>query len=163
MKNLIITAFITLSSLFSVEAKIVKKEKTMEMNVIESLQPYQTKWVNSFNRGDFNECADMYLKDAQFIMYHGGGKDQHAVHQGQKNIRSFWKTVVEEMKLANMRATAPKYAVLSDKEVLVSYDQATFGNQENPEGEKFKAIIHSELWVKKGNQWFVKLDITEAI
>ena len=96
-------------------------------------------------------------------MYHGNGPDNHAVYDGREDIRKFWRTVVNDMQLVNMRATAPKYAVLSENDVLVSYDQVTFGQKGNEDGEIFKAVIHSELWTKKGDSWYVKLDITEAI
>ncbi len=68
------------------------------------------------------------------VKYHGDGIDKHLLLLGQERIRCFWETVVEKMWLVNMWATAAKYAILSNKKVLVSYDQAKFESQKSPKG-----------------------------
>ena len=134
-----------------------------EAKIIESLKPFQEKWVTSFNQGLYETCASMYTEDASFVMYHGLGKGQHVIANGRSEIRNFWSGVVNEMKLINMKSSEPQYATISPEKVIVSYAKVSFASKEAPNSEVFTGIIHSEVWIKKGEQWFVSLDITEAL
>ena len=147
---------------FAVSQTQAAQTKSNEEQVIDSLKPFQEKWVDSFNKGLYEVCANMYSEDASFVMYHGLGKNQHIIAHGRPEINNFWEGVVNEMKLINMKASTPQYAVISPKKVIVSYAKVSFASQESPKSEAFVGTIHSEVWVKVGAQWFVDLDITEA-
>eukprot|EP00392_Amoebophrya_sp_AT5.2_P007670 g7685.t1 len=138
------------------------KYLTGDQAVMMAALPFQIRWVESMNTQDWRQCGQLYTEDAYFCGYNGGGPGVHVVKKGQHEVRDWWRTVVCEMTLCNMRASSPKIAVLGDDEISAAYDWFSFGSQKEPESMAFTGSILCELWVRRGGAWMVQRDVVQA-
>lgn len=127
-----------------------------------SLFPYQIRWVQAFNSGNYEQCGQLYNEDAVFVAYHGGGPGVHAIKKGLKEIHDWWKTLVVDKKLCNMRTSHADIAVVGPNECSVAYNWFKFGSEKDPEGVGMAGQILSEIWVRRGGNWLLQRNIVQT-
>ena len=168
MKNLIsnirsVLFFLLVTSVFLSGCLNIQTQNPSIISKVskDRLNQARTQWLNAFNNGDYNTCANMYTEDAVFIMFNSG--NPHKVAIGREEIREQWKAVINDFKLRNLRASGARVYEISENEVRIGYDLFKLGNEENKDSVAFKGIIYMEKWVGKDGKWLVERDVTEAL
>ena len=149
-------SFLTLCSLFAcANAGSPSQYSTAELTLAQT----QSLWVESFNKGEFDKCADLYTETAHFVLLKDDMK--HDIRNGREAIRAFWKTAVEELKFKNLQAWGPTTQYLKKEQVAQSYKKATFDSEDAKPALTVEILL--EEWVKTKHGWRVENDIVRVI
>jgi uncharacterized protein (TIGR02246 family) len=113
-----------------------------------NIEAANAKWVEFFNKGDFDGVASLYTKDA--VAFPPGA----AMVKGQAGIGAMWKGMAEQV-------TDPKVTTLEVKRLgpAAAREIGTFSLRTKGPAPKEVTGKYVVVWEKVGKEWKLSSDI----
>ncbi len=120
----------------------------MVNNNLENVLKASKKWMESFNNGNPQGCADSYAKNTKMIVTPMGE------YNGKEAVFEFWKSLISQG-AKNVEYTNTTLKEVDEKTVLLSANWSmNIG----------KGIITEEKWVKQNDdKWLLEFDAFEIV